>query len=216
MCIADRVPSVAAPHTAVPAHGMRNEIAAREAALSRTNDMGGFDSEHGVGADAQRAEQQRLSRWHSLGVSQSRRTTVADKSARRNAGKAATRDNTAASVGQVAEYIGSSLADLMNRKDALARQLADVNGQIAAARKRVTAKVTQALPQLERLRGGGGTAAAGKKKSIKAGAKKGNGKRKRPLPPDDPMVAATERARAAEAKGRAANRARTSQRSGNR
>ena len=142
---------------------------------------------------------------------------MADKSSGRKAGKA-TPENTAASVGQVAEYIGSSLADLMNRKDALARQLADVNGQIAAARKRVTATVTQVLPELERLRGGrsGGTAAAGKKPSVKAGAKKGNGKRKRPLPPDDPMVAATERARAAEAKGRAASRTRTSQRSGNR
>lgn len=146
---------------------------------------------------------------------------MADKSAGRKAGKtapAATPQNTAASVGQVAEYIGSSLADLMNRKDALARQLADVNGQIAAARKRVTATVTEALPTLERLRGGGsgGTAAAGKTPPVTAGTKKGNGKRKRPLPPDDPMVAATERARAAEAKGRAANRVRTSQRSGNR
>lgn len=134
------------------------------------------------------------------------------------AATAATPENTAASVGVMAEYIGSSLADLMNRKDALARQLADVNGQIAAARQRVTAKVTQALPKLERLRSGGGGAAArvGKTKPAKTSARKGNGKRKRPLPPDDPMVAATERARAAEAKGRAANRARTSQRSGNR
>ena len=153
-----------------------------------------------------------------LGVSHARRTVLAKKSTGRKAATVSAKtkpENTAASVGQVAEYIGSSLADLMNRKDALARQLSDVNGQIAAARQRVTTTVTQALPKLDRLRGGGGTA-AGKKKSAKTGARKGNGKRKRPLPADDPMVAATERARAAEAKGRAASRARTAQRSGNR
>lgn len=151
-----------------------------------------------------------------LGAHLARRTALAKKSAGRKAVKPAKPENTAASVGQVAEYIGSSLADLMNRKDALARQLADVNGQIVAARRRVTATVTEALPKLDRLRGGGGAAAGKTKTSAKTGARKGNGKRKRPLPQDDPMVAATERARAAEAKGRAASRVRTAQRSGNR
>jgi hypothetical protein len=111
---------------------------------------------------------------------------------------------------QVAEYIGMSLADLMNRKDALARQLATVDQQISAARRRVAATVSQGLPALSKLVGG-------KTVSKKAkSAKTGNRKRKRPLPPDEPMVAATERTRAAEAKGRAAQRARTSLRSGNR
>ena len=60
----------------------------------------------------------------------------------------------------------------------------------------------------------GRTKAATKK--TRAAGKTGNRKRKRPLPPDDPMVAQTERVRTAESKGRAAKRARTSNRSGNR
>lgn len=120
-------------------------------------------------------------------------------------------DSRQASVtNQVAEYIGTSLADLMNRKDALARQLATVDQQISTARRRVATTVSKGLPAISKL-------VRGKTASKKAkAAKKGNGKRKRPLPPDEPMVAATERRRAAEAKGRAAQRARTSLRSGGR
>ena len=110
---------------------------------------------------------------------------------------------------QVAEYIGTSLGDLMNRKDALARQLAAVDQQIAAVRKRVK-DAAQKLPALPIP----GRKAGAPAKSAKA--KTGNRKKKRPLPPDDPMVAATTRARAAEAKGRAAKQARTTRRSGNR
>lgn len=110
---------------------------------------------------------------------------------------------------QVAEYIGTSLADLMNRKDALARQLAAVDQQIAAVRKRVR-DAAQKLPALPIP----GRKASAPAKPAKA--KTGNRKKKRPLPPDDPMVAATTRARAAEAKGRAAKQARTTRRSGNR
>lgn len=111
---------------------------------------------------------------------------------------------------QVAEYIGTSLADLMNRKDALARQLATVDQQIAAVRKRVK-DAAQKLPALPIP---GRRAASAPAKPAKA--KAGNRKKKRPLPPDDLMVAATTRASAAEAKGRAAKQARTTRRSGNR
>ncbi|MBK5296963.1 MAG: hypothetical protein JJE40_07385 [Vicinamibacteria bacterium] len=117
-------------------------------------------------------------------------------------------------AGQVAESIGTSLAHLMNRKDALVRQLAEVEQQISSARQRVTAKVAERLP-VPALGRGNATGAGTKTSEAKSG-KTGNRKRKRPLPPDDPMVAATERARSAEAKGRAAQRARTSRRSGNR
>ena len=116
-----------------------------------------------------------------------------------------------ATVGEVAEYIGESLGDLMNRKDALVRQLADVNQRIASAGQ-AGSRLLQAVPRFIGL----GRTKSPAKKTRAAGQKTGNGKRKRPAPPDDPMVAATERARAAEAKGRAAKRARSSRRSGNR
>ena len=45
-------------------------------------------------------------------------------------------------AGNVAEYIGTSLADLMNRKDALVRQLGDVDRQIASVRE-VSAKLAR-------------------------------------------------------------------------
>ena len=111
---------------------------------------------------------------------------------------------------EAAEYIGESLADLMNRKDALVRQLANVNQRIASA-SQAGSRLVQAVPRFIGL----GRAKAVPRKS-RAGKKTGNGKRKRPLPPDQPMVAQTERVRATEAKGRAARRARTSGRSGNR
>ena len=114
-------------------------------------------------------------------------------------------------AGQVAEYIGTSLADLMNRKDTLVRQLGDVDRQIASVRQ-AGAKLVETMPRLIGL--GGGTKTA-KRTAVKK-TKTGNGKRKRPLPPDQPMVEATTKTRLAEAKGRAAKRARTSQRSGNR
>jgi len=111
---------------------------------------------------------------------------------------------------EAAEYIGESLADLMNRKDELVRQLANVNQRIASV-SQVGSRLVQAVPRFVGL---GRTKAVPKK--TRAAGKAGNRKRKRPLPPDEPMVAQTERARAAEAKGRAAKRARTSNRSGNR
>ena len=112
-------------------------------------------------------------------------------------------------AGNVAEYIGTSLADLMNRKDALVRQLGDVDRQIASVRD-MGARLASAVPRFVGLTQPTG---AGKKRSAK---KTGNRKLKRPLPPDDPLVKATTRTRLAEAKGRATKRARTTQRSGNR
>ena len=112
-------------------------------------------------------------------------------------------------AGNVAEYIGASLADLMNRKDALVRQLGDVDRQIASVRD-MGARLASAVPRFVGLTQQTG---AGKKRSAK---KTGNRKLKRPLPPDDPLVKATTRTRLAEAKGRATKRARTTQRSGNR
>lgn len=111
---------------------------------------------------------------------------------------------------EAAEYIGESLADLMNRKDALVRQLANVNERIASV-SQAGSRLVQAVPRFIGL----GPAQAVPRKT-RAGKKTGNGKRKRPLPPDQPMVAQTERVRATEAKGRAARRTRTSGRSGNR
>ena len=134
---------------------------------------------------------------------------MAKKQTKVKAGAKVSNSQQASVTNQVAEYIGMSLADLMNRKDALVRQLATVDQQISSARRRVTATVSQGLPVLSTLVRG--------KVSKKAKApKKGNRKRKRPLPPDEPMVAATERTRSAEAKARASQRARTSLRSGNR
>jgi hypothetical protein len=135
-------------------------------------------------------------------------TNVA-KRATKSAAAGTTAGGTGSVADQVAEYIGTSLADLMNRKDALARQLSAVDRQIAAVRKRVR-DAAQQLPALP---------IPGRKASTPAKpakAKTGNRKKKRPLPPDDPMVAATTRARAAEAKGRAAQQVRTTRRSGNR
>jgi hypothetical protein len=132
------------------------------------------------------------------------------KRATKSAAAGTTAGGTGSVADQVAEYIGTSLADLMNRKDALARQLSAVDRQIAAVRKRVR----DAAQQLPALPIPGRKVASAPAKPARA--KTGNRKKKRPLPPDDPMVAATTRARAAEAKGRAAKQARTTRRSGNR
>jgi hypothetical protein len=137
---------------------------------------------------------------------------VAKRATKKTAAAGASTSRTASAADQLAEYIGASLGDLMNRKDALMRQLASVDQQIAAARRRVrdaAAKLPAlpALPALPRR-----TAAPAKPPK----ARTGNRKKKRPLPPDDPMVAATTRARSAEAKARAAERVRSTRRAGNR
>lgn len=51
---------------------------------------------------------------------------------------------------QVAEFIGRTMGELLNRKDALARQMAEVDSQIADVRKRVTKQVGSYLPATTR------------------------------------------------------------------
>jgi hypothetical protein len=123
------------------------------------------------------------------------------------------------SVDSVAEFIGSSLGELMNRKDALVKQLASVEQQIAAARDSVVVAGRKTATAARKAV----TPAAGKPAAAKpvaaqpaTAAKKGNGKQKRPLPPNDPMVSQTTRAATAQAKARTAQQMRTTRRSGNR
>ena len=118
-------------------------------------------------------------------------------------------------AGQVAEYVGASLADLMNRKDALARQPAEVEQAIARAGRQAGAKVARAVPGAKRARALPG-AKGGKAKAAAPAGRTGNRKKNRPPPPDDPMVAVTMRATAADAKARAAQQVRSSRRAGNR
>jgi hypothetical protein len=51
---------------------------------------------------------------------------------------------------QVAQFIGRTMGKLLNRKDALARQMADVDSQIAEVRKRVTKQFGAYLPATTR------------------------------------------------------------------
>ena len=128
------------------------------------------------------------------------------------------------SVDSVAEFIGSSLGELMNRKDALARQLASVEKQIAAARESVVvAGRKTATAARKAVTPAAGKSPAAKPAAAKSAAvqpatdaRKGNGKQKRPLPPDDPMVAQTTRAAMGQAKARTAQQMPTTRRSGNR
>ena len=53
---------------------------------------------------------------------------------------------------QVAEFIGRTMGELLNRKDALARQMADVDSQIAEVGKRVTKQFGAYLPTTSRRR----------------------------------------------------------------
>ena len=122
------------------------------------------------------------------------------------------------SVDSVAEFIGSSLGELMNRKDALVKQLASVEKQIAATRDSVVVAGRKTATAARKAV----TPASGKPPATKPGAaeatvtKKGNGKQKRPQPPSDPMVSQTTRAATAQAKARTAQQMRTTRRSGNR
>lgn len=51
---------------------------------------------------------------------------------------------------QVAAFIGRTMGELLNRKDALAKQMADVDSQIAEVRKRVTKQFGAYLPAATR------------------------------------------------------------------
>lgn len=63
---------------------------------------------------------------------------------------------------QVAEFIGRTMAELLNKKDALSKQLTDVEDQIADVRKRVVRQFGDYLPADKRP--GRGRKAAAKKK----------------------------------------------------
>ncbi|MEZ5286226.1 MAG: hypothetical protein R2712_15730 [Vicinamibacterales bacterium] len=54
---------------------------------------------------------------------------------------------------QVAEYIGRSMGELLNKKDALAKQMADVDAQIADIRSRVMKQFGGYLPGAPTKRG---------------------------------------------------------------
>ena len=126
------------------------------------------------------------------------------------------------SVDKVAEFIGSSLGELMNRKNALVKQLASVEKQIVAARDgvvvagRKTATAARKAVTPTAAKAGTKPAAATPAAAQTTVAKKGNGKQKRPLPPDDPLVGQTTRAAMAQARARTAQQMRTTRRSGNR
>jgi len=47
---------------------------------------------------------------------------------------------------QVAEFIGRTMGELLNRKDALSKQMADVDRQIADVRQRVVRQFGEYLP----------------------------------------------------------------------
>ena len=117
------------------------------------------------------------------------------------------------SVDDVATFIGTSLGELMNRKDALAKQLATVEKQIAAARDRVASTVSSTVAAARKAVPSRATKTA---KAAAPAGRKGNRKKKRPLPPDDTAVKSRTRAAQAEAKGRVSERLKTSMRSGNR
>ena len=122
------------------------------------------------------------------------------------------------SVESVAEFIGSSLGELMNRKDALVKQLASLEKQIAATRDSVVvAGRKTATTARKAVTPAAGKPAAAKPAAAKATVtKKGNGKRRRPQPPSEPMVSQTTRAAMADVKARTAQQMRTTRRSGNR
>ena len=73
----------------------------------------------------------------------------ADTVAKKQAAKSKPRETVpqAGAAGDMAQAIGESLADLMNRKDALVRQLADVNQRIASA-SQAGRRLLAAAPQL--------------------------------------------------------------------
>jgi hypothetical protein len=54
---------------------------------------------------------------------------------------------------QVAKFIGRSMGELLNRKDALSKQLAEVDRQIADVRQRVVRQFGEYLPARNRSRG---------------------------------------------------------------
>ncbi len=64
---------------------------------------------------------------------------------------------------QIAEFIGRSMGELVNRKELLQRQLHEVEGQIADVGQRVSRQFGQYAPQGRKKRGRGGLKGAADK-----------------------------------------------------
>lgn len=65
--------------------------------------------------------------------------------------KSQTKDEAVATLAdQVAEFIGRTMGELLNRKDALAKQMAEVDTQIAEVGKRVSKQFGAYLPAATR------------------------------------------------------------------
>jgi hypothetical protein len=72
---------------------------------------------------------------------------------------------------QVAEFIGRTMGELLNRKDALSKQMAEVDRQIAEVRQRVVRQFGEYLPARDRARGrkaAGGSASRGTARKVSA------------------------------------------------
>jgi hypothetical protein len=68
---------------------------------------------------------------------------------------------------RVATFIGRSMADLLNRRDALAKQMKEVDAQIAAVQKRVADQFGRFAGTPRRRRRGARKAAAGAKSLVR-------------------------------------------------
>lgn len=66
--------------------------------------------------------------------------------------KAPSKTSSGTVADQVAEFIGRTMGELLNRKDALTKQMADVDHQIAEIRQRVVRQFGTYLPAPERAR----------------------------------------------------------------
>ena len=73
---------------------------------------------------------------------------------------------------QVAEFIGRTMGELLNKKDALSKQLVDVDRQIADVRKRVVRQFGDYLPAKSRPARG--------RKAARSGAGAGSGRQVSP------------------------------------
>jgi hypothetical protein len=108
---------------------------------------------------------------------------------------------------QVAEYVGTSLGRLLNERDRLLKQVADLDRRIAAVRGRVTTAVAERLPSVADLPGLGRRTAS--KKPAARTERKGNRKKHRGKPdtPEVPTEALKKMSAAATARVAARQRA---------
>jgi hypothetical protein len=108
---------------------------------------------------------------------------------------------------QVAEYVGTSLGRMLNERDRLLKQVADLDQRIAAVRGRVTTAVAERLPSVADLPGLGRRTAS--KKPAARTERKGNRKKHRGKPdtPEVPTEALKKMSAAATARVAARQRA---------